>query len=64
MAKQMHDINGTQAGFSYNKDLSPYDMPPNFFDEVVNARFTDKKAGTITGHSQVLGTPSAAPYWL
>ena len=63
MAKQMHDINGTQAGFSYNKDLSPYDMPPNFFDEVVNARFTDKKAGTITGHSQVLGTPSAAPYW-
>ena len=63
MPKELIDINGQQTGFSYNKDLSPYDMAPTFFDEVVNARFIDKKAGTITGHSQVLGTPTTAPYW-
>ena len=63
MPKQLHDINGTQSGFSYNRDLSPYDMPPTFFNDVTNARFVDRQASTITGHSQVLGTPSVAPYW-
>ena len=64
MPKELHDINGQQSGFSFNKDLSPYDMAPNFFDNVQNARFTDKTASTITGHSSVLGTPTVAPYWI
>lgn len=64
MPKELHDINGQQSGFSFNKDLSPYDMPPNFFDNVQNARFTDQTASTITGHSSVLGTPTVAPYWI
>lgn len=63
MAKQLVDINGLQAKFSLNKDLSPYDMPPHFFTEAQNVRFLDGKAGKILGHSQVLGTPTAAPYW-
>jgi hypothetical protein len=63
MAKQLFDINGQQIPFSYNRDLSPYDMPPTFFDDVNNARFVDKKAGTITGHSQVFGTVGTDPYW-
>ena len=63
MAKQLFDISAKQAQFSYNRDLSPYDMPPMFFSDVQNARFLDGKAGKILGHSQVLGTPSAAPHW-
>jgi len=63
MAKELFDINGLQGGFTFNHDLSPYDMPPNMFNDVQNARFIDKKAGRIDGHTQVLGTPSAAPYW-
>jgi hypothetical protein len=63
MPKELFDINGQQSGFSFNTDLSPYDMPPNFFSNALNARFTDKTASTITGHSQVLGTPTVAPYW-
>ena len=63
MPKQLHDINGTQTGFSYNRDLSPNDIPPTFFNDVANARFVDRQASTITGHSQVLGTPTVAPYW-
>ena len=64
MPKELFDINGQQAGFSFNSDLSPYDMPPNYFNNVSNARFTDKTASTITGHSAVLGTPTVAPYWI
>ena len=30
MAKQLFDISAKQAQFSYNRDLSPYDMPPMF----------------------------------
>jgi hypothetical protein len=63
MAKEIFDINGLQGGFSFNHDLSPYDMPPNMFNDVQNVRFSDKKAGRIEGHTQVLGTPSADPYW-
>ena len=64
MAKQIFDVTATAgARFSVNKDLSPYDMPPTFFNDGVNVRFLDGKAGKILGHSQVLGTPSAAPYW-
>jgi hypothetical protein len=64
MAKQLFDITSSaQSRFSVNKDLSPYDMPPTFFSDGVNVRFLDGKAGKILGHSQVLGTPSAAPYW-
>lgn len=63
MAKELFDINPAQTPFSFNRDLSPYDMPPTFFTDVQNVRFLDKKAGKILGHSQVLGTPSAAPYW-
>ena len=64
MAKQLFDVVGSgQSRFSVNKDLSPYDMPPTFFNEGVNVRFIDGKAGKILGHSRVLGTPSAAPYW-
>ena len=64
MAKQIFDIVGSgQSRFSVNKDLSPYDMPPTFFNDGVNVRFLDGKAGKILGHSQVLGTPTAAPYW-
>ncbi|MDD9880723.1 MAG: hypothetical protein OXT08_08020, partial [Candidatus Marinimicrobia bacterium] len=64
MAKELFNVAATpQSGFSLNKDLSPYDMPPTFFSDVQNARFLDGKAGKILGHSQVLGTPTAAPYW-
>ena len=64
MAKELFNVSATpQSSFSLNKDLSPYDMPPTFFSDVQNARFLDGKAGKILGHSQVLGTPSAAPYW-
>ena len=63
MAKESFDINGVQTGFSFNSDLSPYDMPPNMFSTVKNIRFNDRKASSILGHSQVLGTPTAAPYW-
>jgi hypothetical protein len=49
MPKELFDINGQQSGFSFNTDLSPYDMPPNFFSNALNARFTDKTASTITG---------------
>ena len=64
MAKQLFNVAATpDSGFSLNKDLSPYDMPPTFFSDVQNARFLDGKAGKILGHSQVLGTPTAAPYW-
>lgn len=63
MVKELYDINGQQAPFSFNRDLSPYDMPPNMFTDVQNVRFLDRKAGSIKGHAQVLGTPSATPYW-
>jgi len=64
MPKELFDINTAQLGsFSLNRDLSPYDMPPTMFSDGQNVRFINKKAGTILGHSQVLGTPSAAPYW-
>ena len=63
MVKQLYDINGQQAPFSFNRDLSPYDMPPNMFTDVQNVRFLDRKAGSIKGHAQVLGTPLATPYW-
>lgn len=63
MVKELYDINGQQAPFSFNRDLSPYDMPTNMFTDVQNVRFLDRKAGSIKGHAQVLGTPSATPYW-
>jgi hypothetical protein len=63
VAKEAFDISGIQTGFTFNSDLSPYDMPPNMFSTVKNIRFNDGKASSILGHSQVLGTPSAAPYW-
>ena len=55
MAKQIFDVTATAgARFSVNKDLSPYDMPPTFFNDGVNVRFLDGKAGKILGHSQAL----------
>ena len=60
MAKEIFDISGTQTGFSFNTDLSPYDMPANMFSSVQNVRFNDKQAGSIQGHSQALGTPGVA----
>tara|TARA_R110000868_G_scaffold19224_3_gene82892 strand:- start:1452 stop:3020 length:1569 start_codon:yes stop_codon:yes gene_type:complete len=62
MAKQLFNIAAGQEGFSFNTDLSPYDMPPQLFSDVANARFLDGKAGKILGHSQVLGTPTQ-PFW-
>ena len=61
--KTVLDINAGQAPFSLNRDLSPYEMPPQFFSDGNNIRFNNRKAGGILGHIQVLGTPSAAPYW-
>ncbi len=64
VAKELFDINGKQVPrFSINTDLSPYDMPPSFFSSANNVRFLDGKAGKILGHTEVLGTPAAAPYW-
>lgn len=64
MAKQLFDIaSSVQGKFSLNKDLSPYDMSPSLFNDVQNVRFIDGKAGKILGHTSVLGTPTAAPYW-
>ena len=48
MAKQVFDITASaQSRFSVNKDLSPYDMPPTFFNDGVNVRFLDGKAGKL-----------------
>jgi len=64
MAKQLFDVaSSAQGRFSLNRDLSPYDMPPSLFNDVQNVRFIDGKAGKILGHTSVLGTPTAAPYW-
>ena len=63
MPKQLVNIVAGQTGFSLNRDLSPYNMPPQLFSDVLNARFVDGKAGKISGHTQVLGTPIAAPFW-
>tara|TARA_R110002167_G_scaffold34195_3_gene109205 strand:+ start:164 stop:1744 length:1581 start_codon:yes stop_codon:yes gene_type:complete len=64
MAKTLFDINGQQSGFSYNSDLSPYDMPPTNFTNVENVRFVDKKASTILGYTRVFGTALDLPYWV
>jgi hypothetical protein len=63
MVKSLFDINGQASGFSLNTDLSPYDMPPTFFTSVENARFVDKKASTINGHTRVYGTALDLPLW-
>jgi hypothetical protein len=63
VVKEIYDVNGTQGGFTFNADLSPYDMPANMFSSVQNVRFNDKKAGSIRGHTASLGTPTVAPYW-
>lgn len=63
MAKQVIEITSGQAPFTVNRDLSPYEMPPSYFSDGNNIRFNNGKAGIILGHTQVLGTPSAPPYW-
>tara|TARA_R100001463_G_scaffold59_1_gene261 strand:+ start:4647 stop:6215 length:1569 start_codon:yes stop_codon:yes gene_type:complete len=63
VAKEIFDISGLQTGFTFNSDLSPYDMPANMFSSVQNVRFNDKQAGSIEGHISALGTPTVAPYW-
>jgi hypothetical protein len=63
MAKELYDINGLQTPFTLNRDLSPYDMPPQYFSDGENIQFTRKGAGSCLGHLQVLGTPTATPYW-
>ena len=63
MVKEIYDVSGTQAGFTFNADLSPYDMPANMFSSIQNVRFNDKQAGSIEGHSASLGTPPVTPYW-
>jgi len=51
VVKEIFDISGLQTGFTFNSDLSPYDMPANMFSSVENVRFNDKQAGSIEGHS-------------
>jgi len=63
VVKSIIDINASGASFSLNRDLSPYEMPPSFFSDGNNIRSTNRKIGIVLGHTQVLGTPSAAPYW-
>ena len=63
MVKEIFDVSGTQTGFTFNADLSPYDMPANMFSSIQNVRFNDKQAGSIEGHSASLGTPTQTPYW-
>ena len=63
MVKEIFDISGLQTGFTFNSDLSPYDMPANMFSSVENVRFNDKQAGSIEGHTAALGNPTVAPYW-
>ena len=62
MVKEIFDISGLQTGFTFNSDLSPYDMPANMFSSVENVRFNDKQAGSIEGHTAALGNPTVAPY--
>lgn len=45
------------------KDLPPHTLPPEAWSAASNVRFQDNKAIKFKGFEDVLGAPSAAPYW-
>tara|TARA_Y100000310_G_scaffold94408_1_gene92043 strand:+ start:3892 stop:5445 length:1554 start_codon:yes stop_codon:yes gene_type:complete len=47
-----------------NKDLPAVELPPEAWTDGQNIRFRNGKVERSLGHSQVFGTPAAAPVWV